>query len=463
MTKTEAEQFIGRTVGGWRLTQLLGIGRSAAVFAGARGPETAAVKVFDQSLVEEFGKEAQLNRIQRELSLRGQSHPNLVNILDGGECSHTGHLYVVMDLVSAPNLASVITRVPRDRIRPLISQVANAARYLLETLDIVHRDIKPDNIAVDAEFSHATLLDLGVIRPLDVSKLAASSSGDRQNFLGTLRYSPPEYLFRTEKQDKEGYRAITFYQLGGVLHDLIIRERLFLAFSSPYARLVKAVEQEIPKIQQSDVPQDLIWLAKNCLLKNPEHRLRFVKWEDFDQPSGAEPVRAARERVMRRFASSLEASMPAEPKRTAWDTERAVANVQQRVTTVLKDICSAEKMFPRSVTRELPFFSEPPSANVLLVFEAAPSLQIENTLAVLVTADIIDIEPESVQLSLRAVIGYEDSLEGQQELRSAKGLSVFQGVLDEGIMAIALENALFQAVDSAQAAGKGAGKVYLEV
>ncbi len=131
MTKAQLDQLIGKVVGDWQLTKLLGSGKSAGVFRGVRDSETAAVKIFDPSLVEEFGKTSQLNRIERELRLRGHHHPNLVKIIDGGECKITGTLYVVMELIDAPNLASVIMTMPRDRIRTIISQVAAAARYLL--------------------------------------------------------------------------------------------------------------------------------------------------------------------------------------------------------------------------------------------------------------------------------------------------------------------------------------------
>jgi len=152
MTPQETNTIVGSTIGGWRVLELLGAGKSATVFKAVRARKNAALKVFDSRLVDEFGRESQLNRIQRELSIKNHSHPNLVKILDGGECSTTGHLYVAMELVNAPNLASVITKVPRSSIRRIISQIASAAKFL-EDLDLVHRDIKPDNIVIDSEFA----------------------------------------------------------------------------------------------------------------------------------------------------------------------------------------------------------------------------------------------------------------------------------------------------------------------
>src|SRR5687767_5946377 len=83
MTKTELENLIGQTVGDWKLVKFIKAGKSAAVFRGANSSQTAAVKIFDPALIEEFGRESQLKRILRELDLRGHAHPNLVQIFDG--------------------------------------------------------------------------------------------------------------------------------------------------------------------------------------------------------------------------------------------------------------------------------------------------------------------------------------------------------------------------------------------
>jgi serine/threonine protein kinase len=461
MTRTELDQLLGKTVGDWQLVGFVDAGNSAAVFRGVKDSQIAAVKVFDPSLVEEFGKERQLKRIELELTLRGHDHPNLVEIFDGGECKTTGRLYIVMELIDAPDLASVIGKVPRDRIRPIIAQVAAAARYL-EERGIVHRDIKPDNIALDAEFSKATLLDLGIMRPLDVSKMAESSDGNRQRFLGTLRYSPPEYIFRTEEKDPDGYRAITFYQLGAVLHDLITRERLFEAFSLPKARLFKAVENEFPKINQSDVPQDLVLLAENCLLKDPQRRLSFVAWENFEEPGVREPSFAARERVRRRFGSSLEyATEDSKSEKEYWAVAQSLNALQHGIASAVKDICAGEKSIPRSTTRELPITVES-STDVQLIFQASPGLRLPKALSILITSNLIDIDPDLVEVEVRAAACYEDSALGLERLRGNKPSSVFRGVLNQAILATSLQAAIFRAIDFAQAAGANSSEFSLD-
>jgi serine/threonine protein kinase len=209
------DDLTGNTVGGWKILGHLGTGKSAVVFRASRNSEERALKVFDPDLVQRAGRDRQLKRIKRELSLRDKIHPNLVRVFDGGECPDTGYFFIVMDLIDAPNLAEVLMDVPRESIRAIIAQVADAAHFL-ETLTphIAHRDIKPDNIAISRDFSHATLLDLGVILPIDLAEKDPSSDGERRFFVGTLRYSPPEFLVRREEHTVDGWRAISFYQLG---------------------------------------------------------------------------------------------------------------------------------------------------------------------------------------------------------------------------------------------------------
>jgi serine/threonine protein kinase len=133
-----------------------------------------------------------------------------------------------------------------------------------------------------------------------------TDEGDQHYFIGTLRYSPPELLFREEQSSLEGWRAITFYQLGAVLHDLLMRKSLFDDFTNPYARLVRAVEQEVPRVDSAEADADLRLLAQNCLAKVAGQRLDTVRWEDFSQPQIADPMDAARRKIAQHRAASAQ-------------------------------------------------------------------------------------------------------------------------------------------------------------
>lgn len=291
--------LMGKEVGGWKAIEFLGAGKSALVLKAERNGTQAALKVFDPDLIKKYGEVTQLDRISRELRLIGQSHDHLVKIFDGGKCMETGHLFVTMECIPAKDLSQLLTSVPHDRIRPLVSQLASAARFLHDQ-KLAHRDIKPSNIAVSSDFQHLTLLDLGVLRPFGEVGLTDTEG---QQFVGTLQYSSPEFLFRAEQDTPDGWLALAFYQIGAVLHDLLTKKPIFEEYQIPFARMVDAVKHTSPNLEIPGADQDLVALAKACLIKDPNKRLRLVKWESFD--SSPPPVSTAtiKDRIKRRQAS----------------------------------------------------------------------------------------------------------------------------------------------------------------
>lgn len=341
-----AVELKDRLVDRWTICDLINFGKSAAVFAATCDGQDVALKVFDVELVERYGRLTQLNRIAREVSLAEHRHPNLVAIYDGGECPRTGLLYVVMERVDAPSLDKVLQVVSRDCIRRIIRHVAKAAQFL-ETLELAHRDIKPANIAVTPD--KAVLLDLGVIRA--ISNPGDTDDDDAKNFIGTLQYSPPEFLLRTEEDSINGWRAVTFYQLGAVLHDLIERRTIFSHALDPYARLVNAVQQDKPAITATDVPSDLISLAERCLVKNPSSRLELVSWNDFETiPSQSAPRESAREKIRQKLGTRIAA--PPEPD-AQYERIRILRTTAEEIRDIIRNACISEPLLPPIRVQEL--------------------------------------------------------------------------------------------------------------
>lgn len=350
--KLLADSLQGKTVGGWTVDGFFGNGKSAVVLPAVRDGKEGAIKVFHPELVERYGKDAQLERILRERSLVGSEHPNLVRIFDGGECPVTNHLYVVMERLPYENLYQVLRKVPLEAVPRLISQVASAARFL-EDRGLVHRDIKPENIAITSDWSRAILMDLGVIRPIGASNL---TDVDQRLFIGTLRYSSPEFLLRKEEDSVEGWRAVTFYQLGAVLHDMLMGTILFKEHSEPFSLLVEAVKTVVPTIYSPDARS--VTLANHCLIKNPATRRELVDWSRFsDSPTeNSSNVTAARDRIRQRQKYFREASKPAElmaaghEKRLIQQALDDLCNrFESRIAALLNDL----QCFPLRATRSV--------------------------------------------------------------------------------------------------------------
>jgi serine/threonine-protein kinase len=446
-TTSYIAEFAGVTVGKWPVLDYVGAGKSAIVFKTTDGTTTRILKVFDRELIERFGEEAQAERVRRELTLVGKSHPNLVKIFDGGKCPQHDVFYIVMEYIDAAPLSDMISQIPRQSIWEIIGQVASAAQFL-EELQLCHRDIKPSNIAVSSDFKSAYLLDLGVLRPFGTEVWKPVTDEDQVSFVGTLQYSSPEALFREEEDSLEGWRALSFYQLGAVLHDLIMKTPIFQAFASPYPRLVEAIKAEIPVVQASDVVPELVLLARSCLTKAPDLRLSLVKWNDF-QPREPD-MRAsvdAKERMRRRRAQTSQlASEPDHVQReqALRKLQRALSSHQLRIEEFLREECTENDLFPLASIQSEPA-SESATCTIHETFPASSEHSLSVPLHVFLNLSLIDVDSSVVRLSYAAV------QTGTKPPAPADHYSpIFEGVFEENVVRRVIQESLYVLFDLAQ-------------
>jgi serine/threonine protein kinase len=457
--KRLASDWTGKVLNGWRVGDYVNSGKSALVFKASNTKIEGAIKIFDPELVERFGKGDELERIRRELKLVGAPHENLVTIFDGGYSDQFALCFVVMEYIDAPNLASVLKDVPITQVRPLISQVAQAARYL-ESLDLVHRDIKPDNIAVFPDFKRAKLLDLGVIRPLNAESGPPLTDREEQVFIGTHQYGSPEFVLRQERQNPEGFRALTFYQLGAVLHDMLERRRIFADSASPIARLVQAVLHDKPRIDPTGKPADLVNLANNCLVKDPLVRLEIVRWDDFTADVNVlDAASAAKEAIRKRRAralyelGSMESDSAAQHKRKR---KQLLEEFLSRLAEQLRGT-SGENELPPIIVKEI--VDEDAKHAVLFThYKASARYGLPVDYYFVARLTLIDVGANVVRLECAAAASAESLKEGYFEPHYSK---VFNGVYDDAIMRSALERALFPTFEHAMDLSANIGTVLI--
>lgn len=433
-----SRELHGQLIGGWIIRRYLGAGKSAVVFEGEKDGNQAALKIFDPEHVERFGKSTQLERINRERNLVGEHHPNLVQIFDGGECCDSGYLYVAMEFIDAPNLSESITLVPRDKIASILQQIASAALFL-EGKQLAHRDIKPENIAILPDFSRAILLDLGVLRPFGDPNL---TDEDARVFVGTLRYSSPEFLLRTELDTAEGWRALTFYQLGAVLHDLIMRRPLFKEFSEPFAMLVEAVKSEKPEVHADDVSADLILIAQNCLVKSPDARLALVSWDDFDMVlSTRRSADSARERVKKR--SLLNRSQSSETASTQGQPLKQIMQlIAVHIDGVIRNECAGSDSFPPMQLIQ----NIETQAQVNVVFAPSPNRNLPHQLSIRFDCELV--EEATMALNIVASVCFLPN--GAFHGIPPETANIFRGPLDSSNLTSRVQDVLWYSIDLAQ-------------
>ncbi|KGR80402.1 Stk1 family PASTA domain-containing Ser/Thr kinase [Ureibacillus manganicus] len=224
-----------------------------------------AVKVlrYDTTNEEEFHR-----RFQREaLSATSLMHPNIVSIYDVGEDGDMH--YIVMEFIKGKTLKQYINEFsPLSPARSvhIMRQLTSAIAHAHEN-QIIHRDIKPQNILID-EAGNCKITDFGIS-----TTLSATSYTKTNSVLGTVHYLSPEQArggTATKKSD--------IYALGIVLYELLTGELPFSGESAVSIAL-KHLQSETPSIRAVDasIPQALENVVLKATAKNPAHRYNSVE------------------------------------------------------------------------------------------------------------------------------------------------------------------------------------------
>lgn len=431
-------KFRGQTIEGWTIETLIDHGKSAAVFkAISEGSDKlAALKIFDDELIQRYGDETQLKRIERELSLKGHNHANMVGILGGGFHEESGNHYIIMDYLDGPSLSKCLTRVPEANIPGLIEQLVSACEFL-DAHEVAHRDIKPANIVLLEDMSRLVLLDFGVLKP--IGEVGLTDTDGQRLFVGTLQYSSPEFLLRAEEDDADGWRALAIYQVGAVLHDLIMRRPIFEEFVTPYAALVNAVQHETPNVASEGTPSYLIDACQMALVKDPEKRLALVNWEAFRPPVAASAGDAARQRISKRL---LLADAQSE---AVVDDGPAMAELLETVIDGLKVELRRIRQANSSIMPPLIVTRGPKRVPVLDIrIGASAEYGLARDVCMEIAVTVIDVEAQAVRLEARASVPSDEAQE------PSALISVFKGPYSSGATSDRVEAAVLVALDQAQ-------------
>lgn len=383
----DVRQLSGTSFRGWSLTKELGRGDSAIVYEASKDGTDAAIKIVFPEALDKHGFWEEKERLELQLQLTGRKqHSNLVEIYGGGRAEELGNtLFLIMERIQGRTLDKVLAEIPRRAIAPLIKQLASAAKFL-EDRNLIHRDIKPANIVVNEDFLKLTLLDLGIVKSL-VTDDSGRLSGNR--FVSTPRYSPPEFVWRTESESIESWRAITFYQIGAILHDLIMRKCLFDGEDQPTARLYDAIKLMSPIIEANDCDQWLVVLAKCCMVKDWRERLRLISWKSFDGPitdAGDIAQKQLEIRIRQIRRDEIETAKETQSAGTSQDKRiQDLWDLQDKVFLETRRFLTGSQIFPRFSTNH----TQKNQTKYMMVFQFEESSQLgfQNKLFATITLD----------------------------------------------------------------------------
>jgi eukaryotic-like serine/threonine-protein kinase len=228
-----------RRIGAYRVLRELGHGGMGTVYLAARADDQyqkrVAIKVVrgldSDQIVRHFRRERQI--------LAALDHPNIARLLDGGT-TEDGLPYFVMERVEGEPIDLFCDERKlsvQERLR-LFQGVCAAVQYAHQNL-VVHRDLKPKNILVDAQ-GVPKLLDFGIAKLLnpEISGEAAT---------GTVLAMTPEYASPEQMRGQPITTATDVYSLGVVLYELLTGHRPYGRQARDSLELLRAVCEEEPE------------------------------------------------------------------------------------------------------------------------------------------------------------------------------------------------------------------------
>ena len=257
-----AGSMIGRIFNNrYQITECIGVGGMAEVYRATDNVlgRIVAVKVMlpqyaaDENFARRFKQEA--------ASAANLSSPYIVNVYDWGQ--DDGTYYIVMEFVRGSDLKTAIKErgaINQRKVAEIGSQVCQALS-VAHKQDIIHRDVKPQNIMVQPD-GNVKVMDFGIAR-------AKNSTMDKTaSVLGTAHYISPE-----QAQGKDLTPASDLYSLGVVMYEAATGK---LPFDGPDAVSVAMKQvQEIP-VPPSEIKPDidpgLEAIIMKAMSKNPSER-----------------------------------------------------------------------------------------------------------------------------------------------------------------------------------------------
>ncbi|MBO0778074.1 MAG: serine/threonine protein kinase [Ktedonobacteraceae bacterium] len=295
---SDIESLVGKRLGNYTLTKLLGKGGFAAVYLAVhRHLETqAAIKVLHTRLSEN----EQQNFLAEARIVARMKHPHIIHILEFG-LEDNEIPYLVMNYTPNGTLRNTYLRgrpVPLRECLPILRQVASALQYAHDQ-KFIHRDIKPENMLI-GEHNEVFLSDFGI-----ATQARSSRSQTIQEVTGTVSYMAPEQL-----QGKPRI-ASDQYSLGIVVYELLTGDRPFRGAN--YIEIAaKHVQTPPPSLRQKvpAITPAIDQVVLTTLAKDPHQR--YVCVSDFVEALEI-ALRTGQYRAPNQFPSCTTQNQPDRP------------------------------------------------------------------------------------------------------------------------------------------------------
>lgn len=188
-------------------------------------------------------------------------NPNLVRVYDFGY-TKSNHPFYTMDLLDQAGIEDIIRADDPQNTMKICADIASAVASL-HFFDLVHNDLKPENIKFIRENDEIRikLLDLGLTRDFSPDKVDSSLAG-------TVEFMAPELFDKNPPSQRSD-----LYSLGVIFYSFLTGSLPFL-YDDPLLVISQKMENDVPQIDRAEsiYPQEFIQLTENLLARKAEYR-----------------------------------------------------------------------------------------------------------------------------------------------------------------------------------------------
>jgi len=328
--KTEAIQI---EIPGYKIQEKIGVGGMGVVYKAKQlsMDRIVALKVLNEkySIDREF-----VDRFIREARAAGKlNHPNVIHVHDVSKAN--GRHYFSMEFIDGSSVKEMLRiqgRVKLEQALDIVVQTAKALEFAHEN-QIVHRDIKPDNIMLTKD-GVVKIADLGIAKTFEETGPAAKQN---RRVMGTPHYMAPEQAL-----GKDIDHRVDVYALGATLYHMLTGTTPFSG-QTAHEVLKAHIQESLPPVQEyaPEVPDPVCFIVERMMAKLPEKRYpnmtRLIEDLDRSQKGVSEGIEriATGDSTIMRAMTGKEAEAYTKKKKKAEGTEHVSTGIQQPVKNMI--------------------------------------------------------------------------------------------------------------------------------